>query len=103
MTEQVSELKQDLQNAYTSVGATAKANGSLLYDTALKLNNLTLEQERLLQATRNYAVTHSKNAGFEDIAQDVEKHYGLTKGMQNEIDELTPKPTKRRSYDHGLG
>jgi len=84
MTEQVSELKQDLQNAYTSVGATAKANGSLLYDTALKLNNLTLEQERLLQATRNYAVTHSKNAGFGDIDQDVEKHYGLTKGNHPE-------------------
>ena len=102
--EQVTELKQDLRNAYTSVGAMVKANGSLLFGPALKLTNITPEQERLLQATRSYAVTHLQNAGFEDIAQYVEKHYGLTKGMQNKIDELTPKSQiKKRDYGHGLG
>ncbi|MCL2360881.1 MAG: hypothetical protein FWC73_03585 [Defluviitaleaceae bacterium] len=40
---------------YTSVGAIAKANASLLFDPALKLENMKPEQERLLQATRNYA------------------------------------------------
>ena len=104
LTEQVTDLKEGVQNAYRSLGAMAKANGSLLYDPALKIENLTPEQERLLQATRNYAVTHSQNAGFEDIAQDVEKHYGLTKGIQNHIDDLTPKVNaKKRNYDHGLG
>ncbi len=34
LTEQVAELKEDLQNAYASIGAMAKANGSLLYDSA---------------------------------------------------------------------
>jgi hypothetical protein len=82
----------------------SKANGSLLYDPNLKIDSLTPEQEPLLRATRNYAVTHSKNAGFDDIAQDIEKHYGLTKGIQNHIDELTPKPQiKKRSYDYDLG
>jgi len=61
------------------------------------------EQERLLQATRNYTATHSKNAEFIDIAQDIEKHYALPKSMQNHIDGLTHKSqTKKRSYDHGL-
>ena len=104
MTEQVTELRDDLQNAYASVGAMAKANGSLLYGPALKLNNIKSEQERLLQATRNYAVTHAKSAGFDDIDHDIEKHYGISQGIQNHVDELTPKvQTKKRSYDHGLG
>lgn len=80
------------------------ADGSLLYAPNLKIDSLTPEQERLLRATRNYAVTHSKNAGFDDIAQDIEKNYGLTKGIQNRIDELTPKPQiNKRSYDYDLG
>ena len=101
---QITELKQDLRNAYTSVGAIAKANGYLLFDTEMKIANITPAQERLLKATRNYAAKHSRNANFEDIAQDIEKHYGLTPGMQNHIDELMPKPqTQKRSYDHGRG
>jgi hypothetical protein len=101
---QITELKDDLRNAYASVGAMAKANASLLYDSDLKLANMTPAQERLLQATRNYAAAHSRNADFEDIAQDIEKHYGLTKGIQNHVDELTPKQQiKKRSNDHGLG
>jgi len=76
----------------------------LLFDSELKIANITPAQERLLQATRNYAAAHSQNAEFEGIAQDIEKHYGLSRGMQNKIDELIPKQqTKKRSYDHGLG
>jgi hypothetical protein len=101
LAAQVAGLKEGLRNAYISVGAMAKASGVLLYDPAVKLNNPTPEQLRLLQATRNYAAAHSKNAGFADIAQDIEKHYGLTQGIQNHIDELTPKPpTRKKSYGH---
>ena len=104
LAEQISELQESLRNAYAIVGAMAKAIASLLFDPDLKIEGLKPEQERLLQATRNYAVTHTKNAGFDNIAQDIEQHYGLTKGIQNHIDELMPKPhTKKRSYDHGLG
>jgi len=102
LTAQVTELQKDLQNAYTSLGAMAKANASLLFDPALKLDNMKPEQERLLQATRNYAATHSKNAGFNDIVQEIEKYYNVSKGIQNHIDDLTPKQTKKRSYDHSL-
>ena len=104
LTEQVTELKEGLEGAYISLAAMAKANASLLYDPKLKITNITPEQERLLQATRNYAAMYSRDEGFEDIALDIEKHYAITKGMQAKIDELTPKPqTKKRSYDHGLG
>jgi len=107
LTEQVrgqnAELKEGLQYAYIYLEAMAKANGSLLYDPALKIANITPEQERLLQAIRNYAIQHTRNAGFSDLAQDIEKHYGITQGMQNHIDELMPKvQTKKRDYSHSL-
>ena len=61
------------------------------------------EQKRILQATNNYAIKYSKNVGFDDIAQNIEKYYGLSKGIQNHIDELTPKPqTKSKSYGLSL-
>jgi hypothetical protein len=103
LVEQITGLKQDLRYAYESVGALAKANASLLFDPDLKIENITPAQERLLQATRNYAAKHASNEGFDDIVQDIQKHYGLTKGIQNHIDELTPKPqTKKRSTGHSL-
>jgi len=95
-------LQEDLRNAYTSLGAMAKANCSLLHDPDIKLDSPTPAQERLLQATRNYAKGWAENMGFNDIAQDIDKHYGISKGIQNHIDDLTPKQTKKRSYDHGL-
>jgi len=101
--EQITDLKQDVGNAYESIGAIATANGYLLFDADMKIPNITPAQERLLQATRNYAAKHASNEGFDDIAQDIQKHYGLSTGLQNHIDELMPKPqTKKRSYDHGL-
>jgi len=85
-------------------GVEVKRNGCLLFDSELKIANITPAQERLRIATRTYAAAHSRNSDFEDIAQEIEKHYGLTKGMQNHVDDLTPKPqTKKRSYDHGRG
>ena len=103
LTVQVTKLKEGLRNAYTSAGAIAKANAALLYDPKQKIANLTPEQERVLKATSNYAATHARKAGFEDIAQDVDKHYEITAGMQKHIDELTPKPqTKRRDFSPSL-
>jgi hypothetical protein len=91
-----------LRKAYTIIEAMAKANASLLHDPKLKIEGLNSEQIRILQATRNYAIAHSKNARFDDIAQNIEKYYGLTKGIQNHIDELTPKTkVKKRSQSYG--
>jgi hypothetical protein len=99
LTGQVTNLKEGLRNAYTSTGAIAKANAALLYAPNLKIANLTPEQERVLKAASSYAAAHARKMGFEDIAQDVDKHYEITTGMQKHIDELTPKPQVRnRSY-----
>jgi hypothetical protein len=82
----------------------AKAIAALLFAPDLKLAAPASAQERLLQAIRNYAEGWAETAGFTDIAEDIQNHYGISKGIQKHIDELTPKPqSKKRSYDHGLG
>jgi hypothetical protein len=96
-------LADELTSAYTSIGAMAKAVCSLLYDPYLKNGSMTSEQERVLQAIRNYAKGWAENAGFVDVAEDIEKHYGISKGIQNHIDELTTKVQKRnKGYERGL-
>jgi len=103
LTEQVTELKEGKDYAYSYIEALAKANGALLYDPALKIANITPDQERLLQATRNYAVQRTRNAGFEELAQCINDYYVITDGMQKHIDELKPKvQTKKRDYSPGL-
>jgi hypothetical protein len=79
----------------------AKAVSSLQCDPALKIDSLTPVQGRVLQAIQNYAVAWAENTGFTEVAEDIRKHYGISKGIQSRIDELTPKPQKRRSYDMG--
>ena len=57
----------------------------------------------LFRSIPNYAIAWAKNAGFDDIAEDIQKHYGISKGIQKHIDELMPKPLKRnKSYGHSL-
>ena len=50
----------------------------------------------------NYGEKWAGNAGFIDIAEDIEKHYGISPGIQNCIDDLVKKTTRKRSYDHSL-
>ena len=81
----------------------AQAVNALLYDPALIIEGLTPQQERLLKAIPNYAIGWAENAGFDDIAGDIQKHYGISKGIQNHIDELTPKlPKCNKNYERGL-
>lgn len=101
--DKVDELTEGLKGAYSSVGSIAQAVNALLYDPALIIEGLTPQQERLLKAIPNYAIGWAEKAGFSDIAEDIQKHYGISKGIQNQIDELTPKPPKRnKSYGHSL-
>ncbi len=96
------KLAEGLDAAYQSIGAMAKAVCSLLYDPELKIENLPPKQERVLQAIRSYAKDWAETAGFNHVAEDIQKHYGISKGIQNHIDELTPKPPMRnKSYDWG--
>ncbi len=97
--DKADKLTVDLEEAYKSIGAMAKVVSSLQCDPDLKIDVLTPAQERVLQALQNYAITWAESAGFTEVAEDIRKYYGISKGIQSHIDELTPK--RNRSYDHG--
>jgi hypothetical protein len=101
IADKAAALEAMLKGAYGNIGSMAKAISALLYDPALIIEGLTPQQERLLKAIPNYAVTWAKKAGLMEIAEDIEKHYEISPGIQKHIDELTPKPQKRRSFDMG--
>jgi hypothetical protein len=88
-------LLGELEDAYWSISAMARAAGSLLWDENLKINKPTQKQEILLKALRRYGERHARDTGFKDIADNINKHYGITKELQEDIDSLTPKPPVR--------
>jgi len=47
--------------------------------------------------SKNSHLQQPKTIGFNNIALDIEKHYGLTQGMQDHVDELT----RKISYERG--
>jgi len=92
---EIDKLKTELKGAYWSVSALSCAAGSLLWEDGLKISNPTQKQEVLLKAMRQYGAKHTRDAGFDDIADYTNKHYGLSEGLQSDVDELTPKPPVR--------
>jgi len=85
-------LRGELEGAYLSVSAMAKAVSCLEEDENFKLQNPTKNQAVLLKAIQQYGIRHTKAAGFEKIANDMGKYFGISKGLQQDIDELMPKP-----------
>ena len=98
--EHIAELKQDLSEAYLAIKAMAQAVKSLLHDQIYKIANIRPEQQRLIQAIANYGATWSKKLGYVDISNEINSGYGLSNGIKKHVDELTPTPVKKKSYDH---
>ena len=86
---EIDKLKTELKDAHWSVSALSRAAGSLLWEDGLKISNPTQKQEVLLKAMRQYGVKHTRDAGFDDIADYINKHYGISEGLQSDVDELT--------------
>lgn len=96
-------LESELGKAYAGISEMAKADGSLLWDDSLKIKNITPQQKRLLLAKRDYAIKMAVDAGFEDIAEDIKKHYGVMEGIRRCVDERMPKERGRRDWDYEPG
>lgn|GEM_PF-5523001 len=88
-------LKNNLEVAFQSIANMSKAIGMLLHDKEHCIKHLTKKQEMALKAIQNYGIKHVENAGFDEIAQNMRKYYGFTKGIQDVINELMPKPPQR--------
>ena len=113
--ETIQVLKKANRGAYESLTNVCKAVGMLKYDKddGYKANltpkqerlddgykaNLTPKQERLIDGVANYSASWAKKDGYPDLAQEINKKIGISKGIQDEIEELIPK--KNISRGHG--
>lgn len=96
-----SNLKQQVSRLYENIASMSKAIGCLKYDnenSGYRINNLSPKQTQLIDGIRNYAKTWAIRDGYKDIAEEIQKYYGLTEGMEIEIKKLKPK----KSHHIGL-
>ena len=91
-----------LIGAYTSLTNIVKAVGMLKYDKedGYKVDGLTKKQERLIDGVAEYGAKWAKEDGFPEMAEDMEKHIGISKGIADTIEP--PRRQISRGWDMEL-
>lgn len=84
----INNLTDKLKGAYTSLTNIVKAVGMLKYDKedGYKVPDLTQKQEKLIDGIAEYGAKWAKEDGFLDMAEDMEKHIGISKGIADTIE-----------------
>ena len=89
---------QTVRGAYESLTNVVKAVGMLKYDKQDGYGvALTEEQGRLVDAIAKYGARWARTDGQNDLAQIMETKIGISEGIQEDIQELTPKIYRGRS------
>lgn len=98
--QRIKALESTVRGAYDSLCNVVKAIGMLKYDKedGYKVEGLTAKQDKLIDGIADYAAKWAKEDGHPDIAEDMEKHIGISKGIQN---ELTPSRGHYHTHDYG--
>lgn len=98
--ERIADLEERLDGMCQSLTNVVKAFGMLKHDKEdgykVTLND---KQSRLFDAIENYTKKFLRMEKKEGMAEDVEKHIGISKGISEHIEELTPK--RNRGIDRG--
>lgn len=88
----ISDLKSRLDGMCESLKNVVKAFNLLKYDKESGYRvELTKKQSRLFDGLENYAKKWLKEENKQDMAVDIEKHIGLSPGIEKEIKALEPK------------
>lgn len=95
----INNLTDKLKGAYTSLTNIVKAVGMLKYDKedGYKVPDLTQKQEKLIDGIAEYGAKWAKEDGFPDMAEDMEKHIGISKGIADTIEP--PRRQISRGWD----
>ena len=98
----INNLTDKLKGAYTSLTNIVKAVGMLKYDKedGYKVLDLTQKQEKLIDGIAEYGAKWAKEDGFPDMAEDMEKHIGISKGIADTIEP--PRRQISRGWDMEL-
>ena len=111
LTEQIEALKNRLRGAYESLTNVVKAVGMLKYDREKDQNGnytygkygisyLSKAQDKLIDGLAVYGAKLAKEDGFPEMAEDMEKRVGISKGIEKIIEPQAPK--RSRGYEMEL-
>lgn len=92
----INNLTDKLRGAYTSLTNIVKAVGMLKYDKedGYKVPDLTKKQEKLIDGIAEYGAKWAKEDGFPDMAEEMEKRVGISKGIEKIVEPPAPKRSK---------
>lgn len=105
--EKINNLTDKLRGAYESLTNVVKAVGMLKYDREKDQNgnytygkygisNLSKAQDKLIDGLAEYGARWAKEDGFPEMAEEMEKRVGISKGIEKIIEPPAPK----RSHYH---
>lgn len=88
LIQKINDLSERLRGAYDCFRNVVKAVGMLKYDKTdgYKVEGLTKKQDRLIDGVAEYGAKWAREDGFPEHAEDMEKHIGISKGLQKMIE-----------------
>ena len=88
LTKKIEDLSERLRGAYDCFRNAVKAIGMLKYDKTdgYKVEGLTKKQDRLIDGIAEYGAKWARVDGFPEHAEDMEKHIGISKGLQKIVE-----------------
>lgn len=102
--ERLETALQTVRGAYESMASIVTAVGMLKYDREQGYGvNLTEEQGRLIDAIAKYGARWARTDGQPDLAQAMEEQIGISDGIRDDIQELTPKISQGKRGRGGKG
>ena len=101
----INNLTDKLRGAYESLTNVVKAVGMLKYDREKDQNgnytygkygisNLSKAQEKLIDGLAEYGAKWAKEDGFPEMAEEMEKRVGISKGIEKIIEPQAPKRSR---------
>lgn len=109
--DKINNLTDKLRGAYESLTNVVKAVGMLKYDREKDQNgnytygkygisNLSKAQNKLIDGLAEYGARWAKEDGFPEMAAEMEKRVGISKGIEKIIEPQAPK--RSRGYEMEL-
>ena len=101
----INDLTDKLKGAYESLTNVVKAVGMLKYDREKDQNgnytygkygisNLSKAQDKLIDGLAEYGARWAKEDGFPEMAEEMEKRVGISKGIEKIVEPPAPKRSK---------
>lgn len=106
--DKINNLTDKLKGAYESLMNVVKAVGMLKYDREKDQNgnytygkygisNLSKAQDKLIDGLAEYGANWAREDGFPEMAEEMEKRVGISKGIEKIIEPQAPK--RSRGYE----